>query len=182
MAQAYNLKEFQESLAQRLREAHAAPVQESRLAVCSGRQQWLLRLEQIGEILPLSATGGHITAVPLTRPWFAGLANVRGKLVSVVDLGRFAGEEPVVLSSAARIILLADRYQFHCAVLIERLVGLRNRTRFVDAGIPGAAGARAWQGAMLRDGEGGLWQELDLGLLIRDEEFRNAGLSVAAGA
>ena len=59
MAQAYNLKEFQESLAQRLREAHDAPVQESRLAVCSGRQQWLLRLEQIGEILPLGAAGGH---------------------------------------------------------------------------------------------------------------------------
>ena len=63
MAHAYNLKEFQESLARRLREAHAAPMPDSRLAVTCGQQQWLLRLDQVGEILPLSVTGGNITPV-----------------------------------------------------------------------------------------------------------------------
>lgn len=182
MAHAYNLKEFQESLARRLREAHAAPMPDSRLAVTCGRRQWLLRLDQVGEILPLSVTGGRITPVPLTQPWYAGLANVRGKLVSVADLGLFAGEEPIVLTPTARIVLVAERYQFHCALLVERMVGLRNRARFTEAGVTDLPDGPAWQGSRLRDSDGGLWQELDVGVLINDETFRHAGLPVPAGA
>lgn len=182
MAHAYNLKEFQESLAHRLREAHASPMPDSRLAVQCGSRQWLFRLDQIGEILPLGVLGGHITPVPLTRSWYSGLGNVRGKLVSVVDFARFTGEQPVQPTSAARLVLLAERYQFHCALLVDRMVGLRNRTRFTEAGLAGGPAPHSWQGMHLRDRDGGLWQELDMGALINDEEFRNAGTSLMAGA
>ena len=133
MANTYSLKEFQESLARRLRDASVEPAPDSRLAVQAGNTQWLLKLDEVGEIMPMSQLTGRIAAVPLTRPWYAGLANVRGKLVSVVDFSLFAGGVPATLSTASRVVLIAERFQFHGALLVDRMVGLRNRPRFTTA-------------------------------------------------
>lgn len=181
MAGSYDLRAFQESLARRLREAHAAPLPDSRLAVVAGTRQWLLRLDQVGEVLPLAAGGGRFTPVPLARPWYAGLANVRGKLVSVIDLARFCNGVATVPGPAVRMVLLAERYQFHCALLVERMVGLRNRARYQPD--PATEGVQApWAGEMLADRDGGRWQELDIPALIGDESFRSAGLAPAVAA
>ena len=80
-----SLHKFQESLAARLREAAGEPVSTSRLGLQSGARNWMLKLEDAGEIVPVP----DLMPVPLTKPWFLGLANVRGVLVSVVDLSRF---------------------------------------------------------------------------------------------
>lgn len=174
MAESYSLKSFQESLAQRLREASTEAVPDSRLAVEAGGGRWLLQLNQAGEVLPMSALGGSMASVPLTRPWYLGLANVRGNLVGVVDFAQFAGGAPASVTAATRIVLLAERFQFHCALLVDRLVGLRNRERLGLAAEP-AAGAPAWQGAQLRDRDGLLWQELDVVALMADERFLTVG-------
>lgn len=175
MAAAYSLKEFQESLARRLREASAEPAPDSRLAVQSGGMQWLLRLDEVGEIMPLSQLAGRIAPVPLTRPWYAGLANVRGKLVSVADLGLFAGGLAATPGPGARVLLLAERFQFHGALLVDRMVGLRNRARFTAAGAAAQADA-PWRGDILLDRDGGQWQELGIAALIADEAFLKAGI------
>ena len=194
MAHHYDLRAFQESLARRLREAHAAPLPDSRLAVQAGPRQWLLRLDQVGEVLPLAlAAGGRFTPVPLTRPWYAGLANVRGKLVSVIDLAQFTDGVASQPGAAARLVLLAERHQFHCALLVDRMVGLRNRARYQANGVdvadvaadgsPVAAALVApWAGPGLIDRDGQAWQELDIPALIEDESFRNAGMAAAAAA
>ena len=176
MATAYSLKEFQESLAKRLREASAVPAPDSRLAVQSGGMQWLLRLEDVGEIMPLSQLAGRIAAVPLTRAWYAGLANVRGKLVSVVDMSLFAGGVPTTPSAASRVVLLAERFQFHGALLVDRMVGLRNRARFTAGAAATSERLQPWQGEALLDREGAAWRELDIAALVTDEAFLKAGI------
>lgn len=180
-AASYDLRAFQESLARRLREAHAAPLPDSRLAVVAGPRQWLLRLDQVGEVLPLAAGGGRFTPVPLTQPWYAGLANVRGKLVSVIDLACFCDGVATQPGPATRMVLLAERYQFHCALLVDRMIGLRNRSRYQPEA--GAVAAPAgWAGALLADRDGGQWQELEVPALIEDETFRSAGMALAGAA
>jgi twitching motility protein PilI len=175
MANAYSLKEFQESLARRLRDAAVEPAPDSRLAVLAGGEQWLLKLDEVGEIMPMSQLAGRITAVPLTRPWYSGLANVRGKLVSVVDFSLFAGGVPATPSAASRVVLIAERFQFHGALLIDRMVGLRNRARFTAMAVAGEAHP-LWQGEALQDREGTQWRELNIAALIADETFLKAGL------
>lgn len=177
MANAYSLKEFQESLARRLRDAAVEPAPDSRLAVQAGDTQWLLRLDEVGEIMPMSQLTVRIAAVPLTRPWYAGLANVRGKLVSVVDFSLFAGGTPATLSTASRVVLIAERFQFHGALLVDRMVGLRNRARFTAATTTTVTGESrpAWQGEALQDRDGALWRELDIASLVTDETFLKAG-------
>lgn len=174
MANAYSLKEFQESLARRLRDASAEPTPDSRLAVQAGDTQWLFRLDEVGEIMPMSQLTGRIAAVPLARPWYTGIANVRGKLVSVVDFSLFAGGRPATLSTASRVVLTAERFQFHGALLIDRMVGLRNRARFTAAPATGDS-CPAWQGEALLDREGVLWRELNIAALVTDETFLKAG-------
>ena len=180
MANSYNLKEFQETLAQRLREAATDPAPDSRLAVQAGAQHWLLRLDEVGEVLPLGALADGIVPVPLSQPWYAGVANVRGNLVGVVDWAQFLGGPPTPASPGARLVLVAERFQFLGALLVDRLIGLRNRDRFTEAAAEGAAAATGaagsrWQAGDLRDREGGLWHELDMAALLADERFLAAG-------
>src|SRR5262249_41629797 len=90
VARQISLREFQQALAQRLREAQTEAEPTSRLGVQAGSGNWLLKLDDAGEMLPLP----EISGVPLTRPWYLGLANIRGVLASVVDFAAFAGGEP----------------------------------------------------------------------------------------
>ncbi|MBX6394019.1 MAG: chemotaxis protein CheW, partial [Burkholderiales bacterium] len=80
MARKVSLREFQQALVRRLNEAQASEAVSARLGVQVGGELWLLRLNEVGEVIPPPA----ITPVPLTRHWFRGLTNIRGNLYTVV--------------------------------------------------------------------------------------------------
>ena len=105
MAKRISLREFQESLVQRLTSARRGETARALLGVQSGNEHWLLELSDSGEVVPLPA----LTTVPLTRPWFAGIANVRGTLYSVVDFSAFRGGEPTRRNANARLLVTAPR-------------------------------------------------------------------------
>jgi len=73
------------------------------LGVQAGTRNWLLKLDDAGEMLPLP----EFSSVPLTKPWYLGLANIRGVLASIVDFGAFMGGEQTVRTPDCR--LPADR-------------------------------------------------------------------------
>src|SRR5205807_2294323 len=93
---------------------------------------------------------------PLTRPWYLGLANIRGLMANVVDFAAFLGAEPTVRTPNCRLVLVADRFQSYSGLLISRMMGLRNvqtlaaretsdateRKPWVAAAAPKAAPAR----------------------------------------
>jgi twitching motility protein PilI len=169
MARQSSLKEFQEALALRLREA-AQTESDSRLGLEAGTRRYLLRLEESGEVLPVP----ELTPVPLTRPWFQGLANVRGNLVSVIDLAAYAGDASAARSADSRLVLLAERFGAHCGLLVTRMLGLKSMQGFE----PRPAGERqsSWLGAVFVDSDGAEWRELDLAALAADKEFLQAAL------
>ncbi len=182
MANNFSLRTFQESLAQRLREASAGPAPTSRLGVQSGSDFWLLRLDEVGEILPLADVAERMAPVPLTKPWYLGLANVRGNLVGVVDLSLITSGMPASRTTASRLVLVAGRLQAHCALLVDHMIGLRNLERLQPMAVA-AGNAAPWQGAALRDSNGQAWRELDIAALVADENFLHAGRNDAtAGA
>src|SRR3989304_422443 len=80
--------------------------------------------------------GGGVTPpppvahVPLTQPWFRGLANIRGNLFSVIDLSAFQGRDPTPQTPDSRLLLVADRYNMSAALLVNRMLGLRNLQQF----------------------------------------------------
>ena len=172
----------------------AAAPSAMRLGVLVGTRRWLVDLAEAGEIVPVPA----IAPVPLTRPWFRGLANLRGALYTVVDLAAFAGEAPAAFDKDARLLALGERLQFNAALLVSRMLGLRSTAAMrrrpdaaaddaaltdpgagaVGAAVPGAtdtAAQPAWQGETWLDEAGAAWHELVLHRLVRDERFLEIG-------
>jgi len=168
VARQISLREFQQGLAQRLREAQAEAEPTSRLGVQAGNGNWLLKLDDAGEMLPLP----EISAVPLTRPWYLGLANIRGVLASVVDFSAFAGGDTTTRTPDCRLLLIADRFQSFSGLVISRMLGLKNVQAMQSIE---EKGGRPWIAAAFRDDEGRLWHELDMGALVAHEDFLHVG-------
>jgi len=171
MARQISLREFQQSLAQRLREAQAASEQSSRLGVQAGDSYWLFRLDETDEVLPVP----DISPVPLTYAWYLGLANIRGVMANVVDFGAFLGDEPTVRTPDCRLVLVADRFHSYSGLLISRMMGLRNVQNLEPLEAHATSDGKSWVGAAYRDPEGRTWKELDVAALVANENFLNVG-------
>lgn len=163
-----SLRDYQLALAERLQSAAAGTRVPTKLGLQVGNETWLVDLAEAGEVIPVPP----IYAVPLARPWFKGVTNVRGNLFSVTDLGALLGAKPATLTAHARLLLVADRFRVGAALLVERSLGLRN----IEQLAPHAdrAGAR-WVRAQYADADGKLWKELDVAALVQDEAFLEVG-------
>lgn len=163
-----SLRDYQRELAERLRQADSAR-SASKLGVQVGAQSWLVDLVEAGEVLPVPP----ITAVPLTRAWFRGVANVRGNLYSVVDFAAFLGAGVSAGGEQARLLLLGERFRSAAALLVDRSLGLRNPAQLRPRAP--AQGRPAWVRAEYEDEAGASWSELDVAELVRDAEFLAVG-------
>lgn len=170
MAKRISLREFQESLVQRLTSAKAGAASSAMLGVQGGRELWLTDLADAGEIVPLPP----LVSVPLAKPWFRGIANVRGSLYCVIDFSAFQGGELTPLNSEARLLLPNARFAMNSALLVTRALGLRNPESMQPAG--DSSDPRPWVAAQLRDGQGTVWNKLDFGTLLADAGFMEVGL------
>lgn len=169
MAKKTSLREFQEYLAGRLTGAAHGQGAASLLGVRSGNEDWLLDLSDSGEIIQLP----KLTQVPLTRPWFAGIANIRGNLHAVTDFSVFRGNEPTPQNAAARLLLIGTRHGSNAALLVSRMLGLKNIKDFTPEDSDPAA--PPWAARRYRDGSGKIWRKLQVRDLLADENFMNVG-------
>jgi twitching motility protein PilI len=159
-----SLREYQLALSERLQGAAAGTRVPTKLGLQAGGEAWLVDLKDAGEVIPVPA----ISPVPLARGWFKGVANVRGNLYSVSDLGALLGQPATPLSDHARLLLVAERFRAGAALLIERSLGLRNAE---DLKPRADAAPQRWVRAQYEDTDGKLWRELDVTALIQDEAF-----------
>jgi twitching motility protein PilI len=105
MARRTGLREFQLSVAERLRTASSRTAVASKLGFQVGADNWFVSLHQVSEVVPIPAS----VPVPLTHSWFRGVANVRGNLYSLVDFSAFQGGEPIATGMERRVILVSER-------------------------------------------------------------------------
>jgi twitching motility protein PilI len=172
MAKKVSLREFQESLVERLAGAKAGEASRALLGVRAGREHWLLDLAEAGEVVPLAE---RPTGVPLTKPWYCGLANVRGTLYSVVDFSAFQGGEATPLDAHSRLLLVGARLGINSALLVNRALGLRSPGELQPR--PAEPDPRPWAGERYADAQGNLWLRLKLRSLVTQPEFLDIGLS-----
>lgn len=164
MAKKISLRDFQEHLAARLVGASGQSAA-GLLGIQSGADYWLVNLSDSGEIVPLTP----LTTVPLTKPWFAGIANIRGNLYSVVDFSAFQGREPTPQNAGSRLLLIGTRHGSNAALLVTRMLGLRNVEALTPA--PAAPDAPPWASEAYTDNEGRRWQKLSVRELLADDAF-----------
>ncbi len=169
-----DLQSFQQELANRLASKTAAQVESSRLGLACGGERFLIRLGDAAEVVAIPP----IAAVPLTKPWFLGLANIRGNLYSVVDFAGFIGREAIVAHGAggqSRLILFGPRAgDLKAGIVVQGVLGLRNLAELTAT--PPEVDAPAWYGQRWLDADGGAWQEIELARLVVDPAFLRVGL------
>lgn len=171
MSKRTSLRDFQAYLATRLSDAALGRGAASWLGVEAGGESWLVDLSDGGEIIPL----GQLTAVPLTKPWFVGIANIRGNLYSVADFSVFRGKSPTVQNANARLLLIGSRYGVNAALLMSRMLGLRNPADFTPESTIDDS-APAWCSQRFSDAQGKIWFKLSVRDLLADNNFMNIGV------
>jgi len=168
VAKSSNLREFQEAILAKLKDAVSQVGVEStsRLGVAVGTKKYLVRLNEVREVLLVPP----ILQVPLTKPWFLGTANVRGNLYNVSDLAQFLEMPPTHKSMHNRILLLSTETTAQAALLVDGLVGLRNlqemQTDTLDE-----ENQQHFAKQKLLDAENNVWLELDIERLVQDKNF-----------
>jgi twitching motility protein PilI len=126
-------------------------------------------IEQVHEFLPIPA----FTPVPGTKPWILGLANVRGDLLTVVDLAWFLNGERSTVSMRTRL-LAANLRGRPIGLLVDEVFGQR---QFVSKEgkkprLSKNSPLKALVQKQYRSGKD-VWQELDLDTLFSTAEFLN---------
>lgn len=167
---AVDLREFQRQLWHRIEQSSATLPEDQRLGVLAGGEQWLIDLRGVEAVMPL----GTVSEIPTVKSWLCGLVNVRGDLVSVIDLGLFAGLRPTARDMNARLILLSPAFGVTAGLLVAQTIGLKNPRAFETQ--PKAVGLPAWIIAQRLDANGSVFNELDVGLLVRNEMFLHPAL------
>lgn len=156
------LRVYQEQLLEKMQAArNNAGAAAGQLGVAVGSARFLVDLLEVGEIVaPVP-----LTAIPMTQPWYLGLANVRGSLLGVIDLARYLDDgqdgAPAAAGAAAapRLVVFAPALGFNCALLASQVHGLRQ------------AAAMERDGDALRDADGTRWTPLSLAALVREQRF-----------
>lgn len=164
-----SLREYQLALSERLQSAEAGARLPSRLGVEVGGAGWLVELEDAAEVIPVPA----ISPVPLAKPWFQGVANVRGNLYSVTDFGAFLGREASRLTHEARLLVLHERFRSGAALLVERSLGLRALEQLTPQNVEHP---EPWVRAQYSDADGRKWLELDVAALAQHPAFLEVSL------
>jgi len=169
--QLVKLREFSTQLAQRLKEAPDLPTEPTRLAVRVGSENFLVDMGLAGEIVPLA----DIAPVPWTKPWYRGLANVRGRLIGIVDLLQLTGRDPLPPEQAQQVLVFGEGIAVNAGILITRAFGIRN-LKDLTALPPAGESAANWEQVRYRGADGIAFTELDLRELARSPAFVAIGV------
>ena len=164
MSKRFNLREFQQGVLDRLQaQVEGGDTRISTLGVQVGAKFWLVDMSDINEVL----SPPPLTAVPLTKPWYCGVANVRGNLYSIVDFSLYTGGEAIPQEGQSRVLLAGQKFAFNAGLLVSRVLGLRNAKEWKQSELNGEM--------CLQDEAGQVWHKLDLAKLLLQPEFLQIG-------
>ena len=168
MAKGSSLREYQTSILARLEDAKKAGAEAPAgyLGVVIGSKNVLVNLQEISETIPVA----DIHRVPIVKPWFLGVANVRGVLYAINDLAQMLENTFTSISSNARLLLMSETVISNVAFVVDRMVGLRKldemklREEIAEENV-------CLKAQTYEDAENRIWYMLDCDKLVRSKEF-----------
>ncbi|NJN46017.1 MAG: chemotaxis protein CheW [Candidatus Competibacteraceae bacterium] len=152
--------------------AQAKPVgEEGRLAVRLGSWNLLLPMDDVAEIVPIP----RITRIPGVATWLLGIANLRGTILSVVDLQEFLGGEPSTPTPNSRLVV-ARSGEWEYGLLIHEVIGMRQfgeQSRLPDMAENNNFSPYFSEGF---EGENRHWFVFNIDRLLNDPKFLDAAI------
>lgn len=86
-----------------------------------GKNDLIADMDQVVEVLEHV----ELTRVPAVKPWFKGMANVRGNLLPVVDLGLYLFGEPTRMNTRVRYIVVEGE-SVNVGLMVGGVLGMRS--------------------------------------------------------
>ena len=137
------------------------------LGVAVGEDRYLIPMTEVSEVIPIP----KLAHVPLTQPWFLGLANVRGNLYGITDLGVYLGGNPVSFNQKSRILMVIMENKLYGGFIVNSMLGIRDLSEFIPVK-PAKKKLPRCVTAQYKDAEGRQWWKLSLvKLMVDDEKF-----------
>ena len=168
MSKQSQLREYQTNILARLENAKKAGAEAPAgyLGVVIGSKNVLVNLQEISETLPVV----DIHRVPIVKPWFLGVANVRGVLYAINDLAHLLENTFTSISSNTRLLLMSDTVTSNVAFVVEKMIGLRNLNDMKPYKVM-AEDSACLKAQTYQDDDNRVWHMLDCDKLIRSKEF-----------
>lgn len=163
MSKRFSLREFQQNVLNRLQVQATSGDRITTLGVQIGADHWLVDMTEISEVLEMP----NLTAVPLTRSWYRGVANVRGNIYSITDMAAFMNLGETVQDAQSRVLLVGQKFSFNAGLLVTRVLGLRNAKEWQRSDQDGAE--------RYQDDSGQMWTKLNIKQLLKQPEFLQIG-------
>jgi twitching motility protein PilI len=132
-----------------------------------GEQYCVTAMDDIAEVLTEPAA----TRLPGVKPWVRGVANVRGRLLPLVDLSAFLGEQ-AALEQSQRRVLVIEKGEIYLGLIVDDVFGMQHfnvDTFRLDGGLNVAAMANYIQGGYQQDQR--YWVVFRPAQLIEDNNF-----------
>jgi twitching motility protein PilI len=105
-----------------LSDADLTPVIQGKLALRLGRWYLMFSLTEVDEIIRVP----QITPVPGVKPWLLGIGNLRGTILSIIDLQMMlSNATPTELTANSRTVVFhAGEWSY--GLLVDEVIGMRH--------------------------------------------------------
>jgi len=137
-----------------------------------GRIRLLAPFGEVSELLTLPP----LTRIPGARPWVLGLANIRGSLLPILDMGNFIEGEAIDINHRTRLMVINIK-GVAAGLVVDEVYGLRHffdeeKTAFFPQ--TSQQMMHYLSGAYLQDGN--YWGVFSLLRLSQDARFREVAV------
>ena len=134
--------------------------------------QMVAPMGEVAEILNLP----NFTPIPLTKSWLMGVANVRGRLLTLIDLANFLALSADVTKSGK--IMVIDQKGIFTGILVNQVFGMVyfSESQYQSLELPTTAMAFApyHHGAFIKDDK--TWHVMMPSLLYTNPDYLNAAV------
>lgn len=93
---------------------------EKLISFCLFDMEYVVSLSDISEVLEVP----KCTKLPRVKPWVLGVANVRGRLLPIIDFAKFLGRQHSGASSAHRVLVF-DIAGTYLGIVVDQVLGIK---------------------------------------------------------
>jgi len=92
------------------------------LAFQLGAHKYIMPIADVSEVISVK----DFTAIPRTPSWLVGISNVRGNLITLLDLHELVFGFPIAGNYASKRMLLVKQEAHHYGLVIDSIIGMKS--------------------------------------------------------
>lgn len=137
---------------------------------CLG-SRFVIPMGKVAELMEVPSS----TKLPGVKSWVIGLSNVRGRLLPLFDLARFAGGQAASQRKLHRVLVL-ETENLYSGLVVDRAFGMQHfvADTFEEQGGEFPEGLAPFVSGAYKDSTGESWGVFDPTVLAEDPNFINA--------